>query len=277
MVEYGPVAREVRAAVQQRVGAAFRNCSVDVDRTCAVCRAPAADELCDPCSTHREAFGAQLADRVAIFTYAQGWHPIKHQSAHIVRSYKEIPPVRESVQNMHLVVSVGTIIHGACIQAAVGSKWDSVTFVPSATRPGPEHPVAELARQVFQVKDGTTVQRFLIEIGPGFGSKSFPRDDMFVIPSASRSAVDGKHVLIVDDTWTKGTTMQSAAIAVKRAGARAVTALCVDRWLRWDWPVHRTFLESLHNPYDPFICPILGPSCERGASLDTVLTDPTRS
>ncbi len=41
----------------------------------------------------------------------------------------------------------GSLLHGACIARHVG-WWGAVTFVPSASRPGPEHLVAELARQI---------------------------------------------------------------------------------------------------------------------------------
>jgi len=40
----------------------------------------------------------------------------------------------------------GSLLHGACIARHVG--WcGAVTFVPSASRPGPEHPITELTRQ----------------------------------------------------------------------------------------------------------------------------------
>jgi hypothetical protein len=41
----------------------------------------------------------------------------------------------------------GSLLHGACIARHVG-WWGAVTFVSSASRPGPEHPITELARQI---------------------------------------------------------------------------------------------------------------------------------
>jgi adenine/guanine phosphoribosyltransferase-like PRPP-binding protein len=38
-------------------------------------------------------------------------------------------------------------------------------------------------------------------------------------------------VLLLDDTWTSGGTAQSAAVALKRAGARSVTVVVVGRHL----------------------------------------------
>ena len=41
--------------------------------------------------------------------------------------------------------------------------------------------------------------------------------------------VTGAAVLLLDDTWTSGGTMQSAAVALKRAGARSVAAVVLGR------------------------------------------------
>ncbi len=39
----------------------------------------------------------------------------------------------------------------------------------------------------------------------------------------------GASVLLLDDTWTSGGTAQSAAVALKRAGARSVAAVVLGR------------------------------------------------
>jgi orotate phosphoribosyltransferase len=41
----------------------------------------------------------------------------------------------------------------------------------------------------------------------------------------------GAAVLLVDDTWTTGSTAQSAAIALRSAGARSVAAVVLGRHL----------------------------------------------
>jgi hypothetical protein len=46
------------------------------------------------------------------------------------------------------------------------------------------------------------------------------------------SAVSGQHVLVLDDTWTTGAKVHSAALAARRAGAAAVTVMVEGRWLR---------------------------------------------
>jgi len=49
-----------------------------------------------------------------------------------------------------------------------------------------------------------------------------------ISPSAD---VDGKTVLLMDDTWTSGSSMASAARALKDAGAKSVVAMPIGRQL----------------------------------------------
>ncbi|HYQ68602.1 hypothetical protein [Actinophytocola sp.] len=69
------------------------------------------------------------------------------------------------------------------------------------------------------------------------------------------------HVLVVEDTWVSGDKAQSAALALKAAGATRVTVLCVTRWLRYDWEDHRALIETLDEPYDAARCPVTGSDC----------------
>jgi hypothetical protein len=45
----------------------------------------------------------------------------------------------------------------------------------------------------------------------------------------------GRTVLIIDDTWTTGSHAQSAAAALKSAGARGVGVLAMGRWMNVSW------------------------------------------
>jgi predicted amidophosphoribosyltransferase len=52
-----------------------------------------------------------------------------------------------------------------------------------------------------------------------------------------RCEVGGKHVLVLDDVWTTGSEAQSAAFALRCAGAAAASVMVVGRWLN---PRYRT-------------------------------------
>jgi hypothetical protein len=153
-------------------------------------------------------------------------------------------------------------LHGACVTRTVGSPWDAVTFVPSVNRPGPEHPVVQLARQV--VDSGHRTQRLLLDLGHGAELVGrHPRDDAFTVSGKYVDRVAGRHVLVVEDTWVSGAKAQSAALSLRAAGAATVTVLCVARWLRYDWDDHRALIDSLEDPYDAFRCPVTGSVCPR--------------
>lgn len=84
------------------------------------------------------------------------------------------------------------------------------------------------------------------------------RADRFVVRQPA--AVAGRHVLLLEDTWVTGASAQSAAVALKRTGAAAVTTVCLARWLREDTqkPDCKAFFASLEDPYDPLNCPVNG-------------------
>jgi hypothetical protein len=121
--------------------------------------------------------------------------------------------------------------------------------------------VAELARAVHGVYDHAA--KVALIVGPGLGEtpSRAPRPDRFVIPATYRPFITGRHVLVVDDTWVSGAKSQSAALALKDAGAARVTVLCVTRWLRHDWPDHRQLIDTLDEPYDAMCCPVTGDRC----------------
>lgn len=249
----------LRRALRDRVGGFFRNTRHEPGVTCRVCSGPATEDLCSRCDSHRAEYGARLADHVLTLTYARGNAPGYHQSAYTVRAYKGRPPSEKSAVDMALVVIAATWLHHDCVARVAGRPWSAVTFIPSASRPGIDHPVAELARNVWGLDAGV---RFLLEVGPSIeaaGRAVLP--DRFVVPASSRDRVAGQHALIVDDTWTSGSKAQSAALAVRAAGAQIVTVLCVSRWCRHDWPDHRALLDASSKPYDAAICPLTRATC----------------
>ena len=46
----------------------------------------------------------------------------------------------------------------------------------------------------------------------------------------------GHAVLLIDDTWTTGASAESAAAALRRAGAGPIAAVVIGRYLNREWP-----------------------------------------
>jgi hypothetical protein len=94
--------------------------------------------------------------------------------------------------------------------------------VPSSRgRPGP-HPLQELLRGCLALPWAVLLTQ------PGADPWMRALD-----PGRFRAArpLPGAAVLLLDDTWTSGGSAQSAAVALKRAGARSVATVVLGRHL----------------------------------------------
>ncbi len=186
-----------------------------------------------------------------------------HQSVHTMHAYKQEIPAPQCADDLAMMAAGATRIHRGCIAGSSDSSWDTVTFVPSKRYPGARHPIVELARKIkgAEIPD----RRALLELGPGieYDDRSV-RADRFNVPDKYRERVQGRHVLLLDDTWVTGAKIQSAAVTLRDAGASRVTALCVARWCKVSWSDHKALLDSRTDPYDPFVCPVSGKNCVEG-------------
>lgn len=253
-------AQEATARLRARVGEFFSN-TQHGQGFCAVCAAPDPARHCARCAAHRAQYGNRLADLVVPLAYVRGWMTPRHQSEHHVWQYKHpTHPSIRCMQDLQLMILAGAVLHGSCIARAVGHRWDVVTFVPSAARPGREHPVAQLARQVAD--QSPHAQRVLLVPGPSIeADRLMLVADRFVVPPAYAPAVAGRHVLVVDDTWVSGSKAQCAALALREAGAATITVICIARWLSWNWTEHQPFMKLPFEPYDAGKCPVAAELC----------------
>jgi len=62
--------------------------------------------------------------------------------------------------------------------------------------------------------------------------------------------LDGEPVLLIDDTWTTGASAQSAAAALKRAGAGPVAAVVIGRHLNRKWHENDRRLRGITSPFE---------------------------
>ncbi|WP_241474148.1 amidophosphoribosyltransferase [Mycolicibacterium neoaurum] len=238
----------------------FRNIAGPGPGICTVCRQPTTTEVCGACQHIHKALEGLTCDHTFFLAYIDGRHPQEYaQSAKTMRQYKAQPAARRSVEDVQLLTNNMTWIHDECIREAEGdAEWDVVTFVPSRTKRPGIHPVAEIARNVARIVEDdperggfSRMKRRQMAIGPVDAPRTANPDRFAVTGPVFNNA----RVLLVDDTWTGGTSVQSAAAALKLAGAASVTALCVGRWLSWKWLPHVPLLEKVTaQPYDPFRC-----------------------
>jgi glutamine phosphoribosylpyrophosphate amidotransferase len=135
---------------------------------------------------------------------------------------------------------------------------DSIATVPSSGGRNGVHPVDEMRRMFGE----GFAQLDLAYVGPAGLERAERR-----VLDPQRFRVDagqirGKRVLLLDDAWVSGVHIQSAAGALKLAGAAAVVAVPIGRVISPGYTEAKAYLED-HRPPPPFspdICPVSGQS-----------------
>ena len=118
-------------------------------------------------------------------------------------------------------------LHERCLATAARvSDFSVVTTVPSTSGRADE-PVAALAAMVGATRDRF---RHLLRRNPDVPNNREPRIDRYI----ALEAVTGESVLLLDDTWTSGAHAQSAAAALRAAGAHAVGIWAIGRHFNRD-------------------------------------------
>jgi hypothetical protein len=76
-----------------------------------------------------------------------------------------------------------------------------------------------------------------------------PSGRAFAVPPTLRCRVTGKRLVLLDDTYVSGARSQSAAAALRRAGAASVVVVALGRVLRPDRvQAHAAFLSCRPPP-----------------------------
>jgi hypothetical protein len=120
--------------------------------------------------------------------------------------------------------------------------WAAVPSVRSGRRG--EHPFRKIASAVLDPKREVRVRVVEGASGRGFDPALFECD---ALPG-------GAAVLVVDDSWTSGGNVFSAAAALRRAGAASVNAMVLGRLLNpAAWDAARQFIDAggLRRGFDP--------------------------
>lgn len=239
------------ALLVARAGGYLRN-PVRRDRvTCAICATPVAGyERCYRCMMQRRTGDA---DAVAFLTYAVSGQ----QSGYLMRGYKAPSPVEEHRTVVTLLCLVGLAAHERCpavLGGAAITHWAAVPSLPA--KPG-AHPLRAMVRNAAP---GSEVRL------TAASAVADPRDVNPNHFSAATAMPQGSHVLLMDDTWAGGGHAQSAALALRNAGAQRVSVLVVACWIKENYAGNAEFLGSIAaRDYDPRICPWTGGACPQPA------------
>lgn len=149
--------------------------------------------------------------------------------------------------------------HERCLARHVGAdSFQLVTTVPSGDRHrDQDHPLRWIVGElVAPTRD--RYERILRRSAFGIEHRAFD----YVKYLAVRS-LDGEAVLLIDDTWTTGSSAQSAAYALKAAGASVVAAVVIGRHVNREWHENDERLRRLRERFDWNLCALCAPQRTR--------------
>lgn len=178
--------------------------------------------------------------------------PISYSVAHEQLHHALAQYKRSSAAARRLTVELAAVLwrhlsqHERCIARAAGvARFELVTTVPSGDRQRDEH---HPLRQIVGELVGPTRDRYkrlLVRTGLETAARCFEPEKFSAV-----TPLDGQAVLLVDDTWTTGASAQSAAAALKLAGAGTVAAVVIGRHLNREWHENDRRLRGIPQPFD---------------------------
>jgi hypothetical protein len=208
--------------------------------------------VCFGCAMAARGTGSPLAPVVPVSTC-----PIPGPLYTVLRDYKDAP-AHEARRHFsgHLAHLLAAFIdrHGPCLERVGGGPLPIAVPVPSSERPGPP-PLRFLADAGLSLEVVDALRR-----GPATPRHFAARADGFSVrPDVERRLV-GRRVLVLDDTLVTGSRAQSAAAALRRAGARSAVVLVVGRVVRPEASgIQAAYWRRARSiPYDPSTCCLSG-------------------
>jgi predicted amidophosphoribosyltransferase len=192
----------------------------------------------------------QWLDAVLPISYSIGHEQLHHALA----CYKRQPPEVAHRFELELAAVLWRhlAVHEACLAVAAESDgFEIVTTVPSSSEARDEvHPLQRIVGELV----GPTRDRYERLLR----RSSAPAPPRILSLEKFKTARNLHHqsVLLIDDTWTTGANAQSAAAALKMAGAGTVAAVVIGRHLNRYHGDNDRRLRGLPGPFDWTHCAV---------------------
>jgi predicted amidophosphoribosyltransferase len=199
------------------------------DRTAGVCRqchGPAAGAYCFCCAVLLGRLGS-LAPVVPV-----GVCPVPGPLHHVLRGYKDAPTPqqrRRHCERLAGILSEFVADHGPCLRRGRIAPTRTV-LVPPRPHRGYPWPMARVAHAA--VAAGLPPVTAALDWSAGASGHLVASEDAFAVGTEHRRDLRGRGLVLLDDSYTTGATAQSAAQALRRAGAATVVVLVLARIVR---------------------------------------------
>lgn len=216
-------------------------------------------ERCLPCSRNDAALAAVLP-----ISYSIG-----HEGLHAaLAGYKRVDGSGARVLGIELAALLWRFLeqHEACLCDASGvERFEVVTTVPSSDAVRDQsHPLPWIVGELCAATRGR-YQRLLQRSRTAVSEREFSDAKYLTIGD-----LRGEDVLLIDDTWTTGASAQSAAAALRAAGAGTVGAVVIGRHVNREWGPNDHDLATL-PPFDWNRCAL----CAGKVSIPAVTAEAT--
>jgi predicted amidophosphoribosyltransferase len=199
------------------------------------------------------AHGGRVLDAMMPISYSVAGEQLHHALA----SYKRLRGViaRRFMLGLAAVLWRHLALHEGCVaRASAVEQFTLVATVPSSSRDDDlAHPLNELVSMVGLLHGRH--QRVLRRSEAPAAAHEFSPQKYEALRDVS-----GQAVLLIDDTWTKGANAQSAAAALKAAGAETVAAIVIGRYVNRGWRQNDRHLRGLPRPFDWRTCALCAPA-----------------
>jgi hypothetical protein len=177
--------------------------------------------------------------------------PIPSPLYTVLMGYKESPVAEARARFASLPVRMlddFLAAHRGCVAAVSGGALDVALAVPSSARPHGA-PLSMLdGMAVTAESSGARWRPHALDRASAAVGHMRPDASAFAVSPRVRPLLDGARVMLLDDTYVSGARAQSAAVALRLAGAASVVVLVLGRVLRPDRsPGHAAFLRAHAN------------------------------
>jgi len=210
-------------------------------------------DLCYACA-HRDA----ALDAVAPISYSVAHEQLHHALA----SYKRLSGEIARLLGVQLAAVLWRYLalHETCVARAAGAaSFQLVATVPSGQADREErHPLRWIVGELVE-PTRQRYERLLERSSAPVEQRAFNLEKYSPL-----RPLNGESVLLIDDTWTTGANAQSAAAALKRAGAGPVAAVVIGRYVNREWHANDRRLQTLAQPFDWTRCGLCDTSATRG-------------
>ena len=191
-------------------------------------------------------------DAMAPISYSVAHEQLHHALAHYKRLDGEV--ARRLGVELAAVLWRYLAEHERCLaRAARVEHFEVVTTVPSGDRRREErHPLRHIVGELV-APTRERYERLLRRTEAEQAPREFDARRFEPVRQLS-----GEAVLVVDDTWTTGASAQSAAAALREAGAGPVGAVVIGRHLNREWHHNDRRLRGITQPFDWSRCALCG-------------------